>query len=306
MKLTYGKALVHQLAAENRRVVSDWRALLLLRRASHQTKPEDRRWRDAPTSLEAIHPIMSRLVNSNEFALVEGCPHVYEALAPYGRSGIIGAEEVLMEAHPFAALSHITALAFHGLTDDFPQEIHAVVHSGPSSHLIPPGIQQEDWAETGWAAWGRMPKSLFGQSIDWHRLRTAPSDFGTAEYRPHGYPVRVTTPERTLVDGLAHPEWCGGLQKVLQAWVQARDVLNVDALVEFVDTLNQGVLRQRTGFVMEQLGLHHAALQEWPHLAKRGGSSRLAGSEPFAPTFNDRWKLSINAPIEALHPGAGE
>jgi predicted transcriptional regulator of viral defense system len=115
--------------------------------------------------------------------------------------------------------------------------------------------------------------------------------------------VRVTTPERTLLDGLMHPEWCGGLQKVLRAWVDCRDTLNVPALVEFVELMDKALLRQRAGYVLESLGLAHPALDAWAAAAKRGGSSRLSGSEPFSPEFSERWKISLNAPTDVLREG---
>jgi predicted transcriptional regulator of viral defense system len=128
--------------------------------------------------------------------------------------------------------------------------------------------------------------------------------FGVALYRPQHDPVRVTTPERTLLDGLLHPELCGGLQTVLSAWRQARDLLDLDTVVTLVDRFDVAILRQRAGFVLDELGLDHPAAAAWPALARRGGSSKLLGSEPYAPTYSERWSLSINAPIAALREGA--
>jgi predicted transcriptional regulator of viral defense system len=208
-----------------------------------------------------------------------------------------------MEIHPYAALSHITAFVFHGMTDDFPQELHVVLPTEGSRELLPPGTRSEDW-EGPFHAYGRTVDALFGKPVHWHWLSKGSSVFGTAEYRPRGYPVRVTTPERTLLDGLLHPEWCGGFDNVLRAWVHARDTLDLGAIVELVERFDVAVLRQRVGFILEELGLEHPRVAEWPAQARRGGSSRLLGSAPFAPSFSERWKLSINAPIDVLHMGA--
>ncbi len=140
---------------------------------------------------------------------------------------------------------------------------------------------------------------LMGQPIRWHRL--ARIFVGAALYQPRGYPVRVTTPERTLLDGLLNPEWCGGFVQVLKAWAQARDILDVAEIVDLVERFNIAILRQRAGFVLEELGLTHPRIEQWPALAKRGGSSKLLGGLPFSPTFSERWKLSINAPVDVLH-----
>jgi len=110
----------------------------------------------------------------------------------------------------------------------------------------------------------------------------------------------MTTPERTLLDGLLDPEECGGFENVLGAWGRGRDLLDVNAVVFLVDRLDIGVLRQRVGFVLEALGIEHEAFKRWQPLGRRGGSSRLVSSAPYAPTFDERWSLSLNAPIGAL------
>jgi predicted transcriptional regulator of viral defense system len=303
MKKTIGRALTELMAAEQRRVISDWRALLLLRRATRRLPAEERRWSTEPTSLEDIHAILARLTSLGEFRRVEDVPYVFEVQAPYARSGQVEEEEVLMEVHPLAALGYATALVFHGLTDEFPQQTHAILPSAEDSSLLPPGTETSDWEGLSHAV-GRTPATVMGRPVRWHRLSVAPSEIGVAEYWPRGYPVRVTTPERTLLDGLHHPEWCGGIDKVLRAWLQARDTLDIEALVTLVDTYDVAVLRQRAGFVMEKLELPHPRLAEWTGLARRGGSSKLVASEPFASSYDERWKLSINAPVDVLHEAA--
>ena len=60
-------------------------------------------------------------------------------------------------------------------------------------------------------------------------------------------------------------------------------------------------LRQRIGYILDQIGLRHRTVDQWRELSKRGGSSRLVASEPFAPSFDERWNLSLNAPVYILH-----
>ncbi len=133
----------------------------------------------------------------------------------------------------------------------------------------------------------------------WRRV-TPNHYFGLREYQPQGYPVRVMTPERTLVDGLEYPSLCGGFENVLRAWVRARDTLDLDALIEVVEQFDIGVLRQRVGFILDQLRLTHPAVESWRAQAKRGGSSKLLSSAPYASTYSERWNLSINASVAVL------
>ena len=97
---------------------------------------------------------------------------------------------------------------------------------------------------------------------------------------------------------------CGGIANVLRAWVLARDTIDLDALVYQVERFGVAVLRQRAGYVIEEIGLSHPKLEKWRASSHRGSSSRLVGSEPFASTFDERWNLSLNAPVEILHEDA--
>jgi predicted transcriptional regulator of viral defense system len=299
------RALEEGLAAENRRVLSDWRAVLILRRATRGTPEDQRRWSHMPSSIYDVRPVLQRLAARGELTQLKELPHLYEVTSPFARKGLLHEDEVIMEVHPYTSLSHASALAFHALTIDFPKEIHVILPEDGRGDLLPLGTRPEDWEglEEGHAiVRGHAPERLMGRQVFWHRLsKGSASHGGTAEYQPHGYPIRVTTPERTLLDGLMHPEWSGGIENVLRAWSMARDTLNLNALVDLVQMFDVTLLRQRVGFILEELGLRHPIVDQWPEQAKRGGSSRLFGGAPFAPTFSERWKISINVPIDVLH-----
>ena len=150
---------------------------------------------------------------------------------------------------------------------------------------------------------GRTPHRILGRPVTWNKVKPE-RFFGLGVYQPRGYPVRVTTPERTLLDGLQAPELSGGIENVLRAWSLARETLDLDKLVQYVDRFDMGILRQRTGFILEELELSHSRLDEWQGLAQRGGSSKLVAAAPYAPQFSERWSLSLNAPLAALHDSA--
>ncbi len=97
-----------------------------------------------------------------------------------------------------------------------------------------------------------------------------------------------------------HPGLSGGLENVLRAWALARDALDVDSVVYQVERLGMVVLYQRVGFVMERLSLSHPALEEWRARTERGGSRKLLASAPYSARYDERWDLSINAPVDAL------
>jgi len=245
-----------------------------------------------------MRPILNRLSKVGELVPLENFPLLYRVNAPYARSGAVEEEEVLMELHPYAALSHISALTFHQMTEQLSKDIHVSIPDNSPGRFLPLGTRVEDWEGVPLVR-GQVADSIFHRKIHWHRL-VSKRIFGTSEFDYHGYPVRVTTPERTLLDSLLQPDWCGGFVNVLRAWAGYRDLVSVNELVRYVDQFDIHLLRQRAGFLMEELGLRHPALHTWVTQARRGGSSKLNGGAKFSSEFSERWQLSINAPIHVL------
>jgi predicted transcriptional regulator of viral defense system len=274
--------------------------MLLLENAQKTTPKEARRWSDPPTNLLEARTLLHRLAASGNLVPYRQHPHLYKVTSPYANQSPIEEDEILMELQPYAALSHISAMVFHQITDQLPKEIHMSVPSSRAAAILPVGTNRSDWSMRPNPVRGRLPTAIDGTPINWHQIEKF---FGFAEYTPRGYPVRVMTLEKTLIDGLASPEWCGGLTNVLRAWANGRDAINLRAVIEFTDRQDKGVLRQRVGYVLEKLGFSDPKLDVWTTKAQRGGSSRLLASAPFEPVFSERWKISLNTSIAPLEEG---
>jgi predicted transcriptional regulator of viral defense system len=195
-------------------------------------------------------------------------------------------------------LSHSSAFVFHGITEDFPSDLTATVTNVLAHELLPLGTLSNDWDGVLLPA-ARRPETIRGRSVKWVTVNPA-RFWGFGIFQPSGYPMRVTTLERTLIDGLQTPELCGGIAKVFEAWANSRDVMNVEALVGQVERLDIGILRQRVGYILDTLNLNHPQLMQWREGSQRGGSSRMVASAPFSPEYNQRWNLSLNAPVHLL------
>lgn len=314
-QITASRAVLERLARERRHVLSTWRASVLLRRATRELPETQRRWKLAPAGPWDVQPLLRQMERRGEIARLglsgrqndsgslsrdERLPDsgLYEVTVPYADTGPVDEREIVMEIHPYASLAYLSALVFHGLTDQLPKATILIVPSDGRGEQLPSGTELSDWDGATLVSGVRIT-SVFGQPIEWHRLGSG-RYFGTAEYRPRGYPIRVTTPERTLVDGLREPERSGGIENVLRAWILGRDLLDVDQVIDCTERFNIAVLRQRVGYLLETLGFHHPALERWQKQARRGGSSKLLGSAPYAPVYSESWNLSLNASIAAL------
>lgn len=298
MSQSIADALLEQLAAENRRILSDWRALILLRRATLSLSPTQRRWSQLPGDVQDVRPYLRQMRSRGQLEPIPKQPHVFRVTVPYANTSPISELEILMEAHPYAALGHLSALVFHQLTDALPKSIIALVPRGTPLDTYPSGTSSEDWVGINRVT-GRKTPRILNQPVQWITV-TLEHYFGIQEYQPFGYGVRATNPERTLIDGLQKPDLSGGIDNVLKAWSNARDTVDADAVVQYVDRLQVNVLRQRVGFVLDALEVWHPALDQWSNQAHRGGSSKLVAAAPYSETYNERWSLSLNAQVAAL------
>jgi predicted transcriptional regulator of viral defense system len=300
--VTLSQALLEQLATDSRRVVSGWRSLVLLRRATFSLAPRERRWDLLPNNTDDLKSVFRQMARRGEIKPIHGFRQIFEVTVPYARQGFVDEREVLFELNPYAALSHFSALVFHGLTEEQPKGITATVSADVTGSLYPIGTIPRDWEGIEQPR-GRTPTHILGRPVTWIRVNPE-GFFGVQEYQPLGYSMRYTTMERTLIDGLRNPAICGGIGNVLRAWVRAQDMIDLDLLVHQVERLNITVMRQRIGYVLDQLELSHPGVEKWRTCAPRGGSSRLVGSAPFSSSYDERWNLSLNAPVNVLQEHA--
>jgi predicted transcriptional regulator of viral defense system len=260
-----------------------------------------------PRTTYDLTPVLRQMREHEEIAPIPGRSQVFEVTVPYAATGPLDEYEILLEIHPYAALSHISALAYHGLTDDLSKQITMTAPATRPIGMLPSGTNSEDWEELSPPGAGK-PSHVLDRPIHWTTLRSE-RYFGVNEYHRFEFPIRVTDRERTLLDGLRNPELCGGLEGVLRAWVKSRDVINPNAVVQYVDRLDINILRQRVGFVLESLGISHPIFSRWYELARRGGSSKLLSSAPYSlpggPRFSEAWNLSLNASTEILEGDSG-
>lgn len=125
--------------------------------------------------------------------------------------------------------------------------------------------------------------------------------FGTTEHWvTKQETVTVSDLERTLIDGLRHPEYCGGLTEVAKGlWIQQEKV-EVPKLVEYALRLDVGAVIRRLGFLLELYELGNAETAE--RLQHRLTSTYVA-LDPALPSegkYLRRWRLRLNVDPDEL------
>ena len=203
-----------------------------------------------------------------------------------------------MHGGSFAYVSHLSAMEMHGLTDRVSQTLHL---SSPApkdwSRFAADQMQRdlgEQLAEYGEAGFPRLTRTHLEKLMGRPVRVTHSAHLGAFRKTPESE-VRVATIGRTFLDMLREPALCGGIHHVLGIY-REHAARNLALIVAEVDQHGRPIDKVRAGYVLEELcGLAHASFAEWQTCAARGGSRRLVAANEYAPTYSERWALSLNA-----------
>lgn len=112
--------------------------------------------------------------------------------------------------------------------------------------------------------------------------------------------VMISDMERTIIDGLRHPGFVGGVSEVAKGLWMKRDALKTERLVDYALQLDVGAVVRRLGFLLEHYGLADASELE-PLRAKLTATyQRLDPLLPAEGAFLSRWRLQLNIAPEEL------
>ena len=112
--------------------------------------------------------------------------------------------------------------------------------------------------------------------------------------------VRVSDLERTIIDGLKQPEYCGGLTEVAKGlWMRHQDV-NINRLISYAIKIGVGVVFRRLGFLLELYKI--GTSEDWEILSSHLTETyvRLDPLLPSEGKFLRKWRLQLNVSPEEL------
>ena len=112
--------------------------------------------------------------------------------------------------------------------------------------------------------------------------------------------VMVSDIERTVIDGLRHPAFAGGITEVAKGLWMKREALNVDRLIDYAQRLGVGAVVRRLGYLLEQYGLADASSVEPLRRLLTATYQRLDPLLPAEGAFVSRWRLQLNVTPEEL------
>lgn len=151
----------------------------------------------------------------------------------------------------------------------------------------------------------RRPASALGVEFRFVRCRRRHLFGLTEHWVTKQERVRVSDPERTIIDGLKQPEYCGGLTEVAKGlWIRRQD-LEVDKLVAYARRIRVGAVVRRLGFLLETYGM--AEPRDLERL-RRGLTATYVRLDPVLPAEgkrHGRWRLQLNVAPEELRAVVG-
>lgn len=182
--------------------------------------------------------------------------------------------------HP-AAVSHWSALHHHGMTEQIPREVFVLTTTGAS---IPRAGRKQGSAQ-----------AYAIENVIYRFVQVKPENyFGIEEVWVNEARVKMTDPERTLLDGLLAPEYCGGFAEVMHIFETKIDKFDSEKLVHYALRLDAATAK-RTGWLLEQFGIGEKKLR--PLLAVPiKGYRVLDPSGPRRGHCNLRWMIQENLP----------
>lgn len=199
-----------------------------------------------------------------------------------GASGVHEFEIAMALVSP-AAISHWSAMHYHGLTDQAPRKVFVLTTTAASVPRRPtcPGKGRVEGYSVGGAIYQFIqtkPDRYFGVEKVW-----------VGEAR-----VTITDPERTLVDGLSMPRNYGDFAEVLHGFEARGEQLDAEKIVGYALRLDAAIAK-RLGWVLEELGFTVEQLHALRAVPIRG-YRRLDSTGPRRGSCNRRWMIQENLP----------
>lgn len=172
---------------------------------------------------------------------------------------------------PEGYIAYWTALHHHSLTEQIPRDV--------------------------WVATSRRRQSITLLGITYTFVTLRPHKlFGAQTVWIEGQAVAIADLEKSVVDALDHPEYCGGITEVAKALAAALEERGADParLTEVALRMQNGALLKRLGYLAERLSLPVGDCAAQWRAALSGGYAILDPGRPADGPTDARWRVRVN------------
>lgn len=179
-----------------------------------------------------------------------------------------------------AAISHWSALNYHNLTEQIPRQIFVLTSARSLPRL-------------------RGKKTIHskkGYSIGevmYHFVQVKPERFfGIEEAWINDAKFNVTNVERTFLDCLMAPEYCGGFSEILHVFEKHYHRINIDQIIQYALKLDAATIK-RLGWILEHQRIDPSKLNPLQK-APIKGYRLLDPTGIHKGKYNNRWMIQEN------------
>jgi len=289
-------AVLQALIEAEQPVVSAYGIFQILRRIIDL--PEIRRYtRNSASDKATLRRVISNLTLSRAIAHDDDYPgrSLYRILdLPSG-----AADDVVCLASPFGYISHLSAMQAWALTDRRPAALQLTMPSPALAQDLAARRMGQDYGQ----AFEKLPQDKAVKlPVIRHPAMVRGRPVSVFETASPGEWVqlrsswqRMATMGQTFLDTLVHPQLCGGMAHVLDAWRVYAEI-HLDDIIERVDAAGSAIAKVRAGYIIDEMLRmgQDSRVQAWVRHAQRGGSRVLDPSKPFSPGYSEKWMLSLN------------
>ena len=184
-----------------------------------------------------------------------------------------------------AAISHWSAMSHHGLTEQIPRRVFVTTTQTVTIPATSSSGQNSGPGRTGFTV-----RDTFFQFV---KVKP-PWFFGVENYWIGEAKIPITDPERTLIDGLKNPDYCGGWDEVYGAFQVHRPKLDVEKISGYALKLNTTIIK-RLGYVLELLKVKTPAIEKLRRYPIKG-YRLLDAAGPHEGTYTPEWMVRVNVP----------
>lgn len=215
--------------------------------------------------------------------------------------------EVACAVDPFAYVSHLSAMEYHGLTDRFSKILYLTTPPDREWRALSKNRMEKDLGEQVEAY--REAKFPLLRRLDFERVEGCRVELmrrsSRGAFKSIKSPsIRVAMVGTTFLDMVREPGNCGGMQHVVDVY-REHGSRYLSLITEEVDRHGSAVEKVRAGYLLDEVcRIRHATIDSWVRHAQRGGSRVLDPQSEYASDYSERWKLSIN--VASLMPDGSE
>jgi predicted transcriptional regulator of viral defense system len=289
---TITQALSEKLANLNKPVVTSYDVGVLLQKLYSERKLRDKTL-NIKNKIPGTNDFKTQMDALYTNGILNNFKHFTSVHKLFGKK-IESEEEVVCSINPFAYISHLSAMEYHGLTDKIPR---VLIYSAPNL---------KTWKKF---AYDRMEKDFKGvrnnalpklSLIDIEKFGKkniiAFNSVHTGAYiNIKNSALRISSLGRTFLDMIRKPDLCGGIYTVIQSFEEHVDMY-LNLIVDEIDRNGNKIEKVRAGYIIEErCGFkNNETIDKWKSFAQRGGSRKLDPNNEYSSKYSEAWCLSLN------------